>query len=153
MLHKGNHLKSSTKPKLDCFVYSPCSPSRYGLYSYDEDTLPFWNLYFLSDPRADLAIDAHEDFSWLDQDYAAASNKTLAQRLGKHRVRALVSVLTAPQFSERLAREYHEHLELYKLSGDAWIENVRARSRLYRGAVGAEGNIIHVQFGRTARSA
>ncbi len=135
--------------------YSPHPPEAYsrvdrdgrfgaGLEFVGSQYLPWWNLYWLSEPALD-ALMLPED-EWLaappmDPRLPQATAEALAQTLGGVPMQTL---LTRPPsvFLQRLKGSPHTHLEPYKLLGAAWVARVGDRVLLAQAPEAAEQKLV-----------
>jgi hypothetical protein len=120
--------------------YSPYPPERYsredesgrfgvGLEFVDEQFLPWWNLYWLSEPAVDALM--LPDNEWhaskpCDLRLPEVTAEALGQKLGGVPLQALLRQ-PAHVFLQQLKASPHKHLKPYKLLGEAWTTCVLER--------------------------
>lgn len=136
--------------------YSPAAPEQYsrecpslgrigiGAELSTPEHLPLWNLYWLSEPRVDDLLNGGG--SKLDMKMFRACGKALWQTVGGRFVHELTAELSSGAFADALLADPHEHLAPFKLRGQAWLDTVQSRARLFRGVVREEGTVSYVRF-------
>jgi hypothetical protein len=136
-------------------IYSPKAKQDYVLQTLEGEYRGFgaselldvkgsWNLFYLSEPLADVS-DRWQDSETVPEFAESIWPCHLTCELFPHVAEALTK-LQPVEFILYLKTLNYRDMPMYELLGETWLEIMEARARPPKGVVAREGNVLMVNF-------
>ncbi|MDI1360641.1 hypothetical protein [Methylotenera sp.] len=116
----------------------------FGSYSVLE-SLAAWNLFYLSEPLADIAITCSDNATYpkfSDMIYPCHLETSVNKELAK-----ALETLSPTECVEAIKSMNYRAMEPYKLLGELWINIMELKAAGPRGVIESSGNVVSVNFG------